>query len=64
MSRVCAETTSWNTTALVPSPQTTHSFGVSLKHDGTDGTDGPVKLVNTDGTAIERADGTAKTSVN
>ena len=34
---------------------------VSLKHDGTDG---PVKLVNTDGTAIERADGTAKTSVN
>jgi len=30
---------------------------VSLKHDGTDGTDGPVKSVNTDGTAIERADG-------
>ena len=37
---------------------------VSLKHDGTDGTDGPVKLVNTDGTAIERADGTANTGAN
>ena len=34
---------------------------VSLKHDGTDG---PVKLVNTDGTAIERADGTANTGAN
>jgi len=34
---------------------------VSLKHDGTDG---PVKLVNTDGTAIERADGTANTGGN
>ena len=40
---------------------------VSLKHDGTDGTDGTdgsVKLVNTDGTAIERADGTANTGAN
>ena len=37
---------------------------VSLKHDGTDGTDGPVKSVNTDGTAIERADGTANTGAN
>ena len=35
--------------------------GVSLKHDGTDG---PVKSVNTDGTAIERADGTANTGAN
>ena len=34
---------------------------VSLKHDGTDGT---VKAVNTDGTAIERADGTANTGAN
>ena len=34
---------------------------VSLKHDGTDG---PVKSVNTDGTAIERADGTANTGAN
>jgi len=34
---------------------------VSLKHDGTDG---PVKSVNTDGTAIERADGTANTGTN
>jgi len=34
---------------------------VSLKHDGTDGT---VKSVNTDGTAIERADGTANTGAN
>ena len=37
------------------------SRGVSLKHDGTEGTDG---TVNTDGTAIERADGTANTGVN
>jgi len=37
---------------------------VSLKHDGTDGTDGPVKSVNRDGTAIERADGTANTGAN
>ena len=37
------------------------SQAVSLKHDGTDG---PVKLVNTDGTAIERADGTANTGAN
>ena len=35
-----------------------HWSAVSLKHDGTDG---PVKSVNTDGTAIERADGTANT---
>ena len=34
------------------------SRGVILKHDGTEGT------VNTDGTAIERADGTANTGVN
>jgi len=33
-------------------------MGVSLKHDGTDGSE------NTDGTAIERADGTANTGVN
>jgi len=33
---------------------------VSLKHDGTDG---PVKSVNTDGTAIEWADGTANRGV-
>ena len=32
--------------------------GVRVKHDGTDGT------ANTDGTAIERADGTANTGVN
>jgi len=38
-----------------------NGYGVSLKHDGTDGS---VKLVNTDGTAIERADGTANTGVN
>ena len=31
---------------------------VRVKHDGTDGT------ANTDGTAIERADGTANTGVN
>ena len=36
-----------------------YTFGsVYLKHDGTDGS------VNTDGTAIERADGTANTGVN
>jgi len=34
---------------------------VSLKHDGTDG---PVKSVNTDGAAIEWTDGTANTGVN
>ena len=37
-----------------------HLYAVSLKHDGTDGT---VKSVNTDETAIERADGTANTGV-
>jgi len=31
---------------------------VNLKHDGTDG------RANTDGTAVERADGTANTGVN
>ena len=37
------------------------SRGVILKHDGTEGSDG---TVNTDGTAIERADGSANTGVN
>jgi len=37
---------------------TSLSRPVYLKHDGTDGT------LNTDGTAIERADGTANTGVN
>ena len=38
-----------------------HLGRVSLKHDGTDG---PLKSVNTDGTAIERADGAANTGAN
>jgi len=42
-------------------PSKIFSRGVILKHDGTEGTDG---TVNTDGTAIERADGTANTGVN
>jgi len=47
----------------VLTPQCPHLFntGVSLKHDGTDGT---VKSVNTDGSAIERADGTANAGAN